>query len=288
MSRLMSINDAVQLTGLTRKAIGSAIWRGQLKATKESHWTPAGERERYLIDPKDLREYIQKRPANDRVRWTADLDAALTELLQSCNVAQAASYLGITTYSASHRVKALRAKGFKIPNLSRSTLAYVIPKTAILLARTCLACGELRDSSQYRQRRGGQAGRETICRACESKDLMKRGAGQKLAKALQDISLASAHNKRSEWTLADDEVLSDTSKTDFEIALELGRTYFSVRTRRLNIGIKKRERQLDHLAVWAINFPKSHEAVVDRFKALGTPIAAEFWEWTDSDVQVSA
>jgi hypothetical protein len=262
-----------------------ALWRGDLPAAKLRRPTAAGSREFYAIKPSDLRHYVDSR-SPERVSWTEDMDCGLLELISTCTVIQAAKYLGVSTQSAAHRIQRLRRSGVTIGSLKRPMSPFVTPGDAILLARTCIKCGVFRDAGQYRDQRG-QAGQVSTCRTCESRDSSRRNRQyvKARAKTLQDISLPKAENKQQEWTASNDEALSDKTRSNFELAIELKRTYYSVGARRSKIGVIKHDRKIDPNAIWSISLPAAKEAIRDHFRAIGQPVPEDFWDWNDGGIR---
>lgn len=232
-----------------------------------------------------------------RKKWTEADTEALLELAPTCTWAQIAEYLG--RHPVLIRPKALQLKraGVEFNDRRRSRLPWHVPAGAVLLAKTCPGCGRLKAAKQFQavKHRKGWHGWSPTCRMCRGakrKDWLtenQKTYGPYLSQEnndelLQEITFAQASRRYDRYTSREIETLSDATKSDFELALELGRTFYAVRTIRSRLGIVQPKSQLDDGSHWLIHFPNALKALQEHFAELGTPIPEEFWEWNDEEV----
>lgn len=281
---MLDINRAARELGLPNSTVQQAIIFGRLPAIKVKAQTSRGIRPIYLIAENDLHTYAEYRSAKKRPTvWAEDMDAALLELVESCTLKQIAAYLGVTDRSAKSRLR--RIGGQKRGRIGRPMNPFTLPKTGVLLAKTCTKCGELKGASDYYNRKGvSRVQFASECRLCTNKANRNRNHRKlnyrKVRKALQDHTMECATRHRQEWTTAEDEILSNTTKSTYLVALELGRTLNAVWDRRQTIGIAKQPMLQSNSGNWEIDFPATQQEIEDYFRSLG-PVSEEFWEWND-------
>lgn len=113
-----------------------------------------------------------------------------------------------------------------------------------LVARSCSECGLLLDQSWFYPIGKAKPGyRQPHCRKCQSNRNRRRGAkaaasARSFALKLQAATLETATSYGKEWTGADIAVLEDKTKTVFEKAVTLGRTYFATASQLSNRGLR--------------------------------------------------
>ena len=277
----MTTKQAGSLLGLTAVTIQQAIISGHLAAEKRKVPTSVGNRWTYFVNPDDLPRYVAYRERrNPQTAWTLDMDAALVELLPTCTRSQVAAYLGVNLQSVKYRIRKL---GIKVGH--RPTSPFQIPISGLLLAKTCLGCGELLDARCFHtsgKRKHGAA----QCMSCTPRMEWRKGRKNKdaeIKRALNDHARQSAHRHRDEWTEADDSYLAASlNKSDYRIALDLGRTIHSVCHRRHKLGLAKAVNPIDRRAgAWGINFPATQQEIEAYFRGLSRAVPEEMWDWDD-------
>lgn len=289
---------AASKLGVSIGTVQAAIKRGVLKAKMVRH-PIYKKRSVYLVSERSLSEYAasDRRPGQ-RTTWTEDIDAAILELDQSCTAAQIAQYLGLTKKQIDHRRSLLLATGARdaTPTKRKNPLPFAMPRSGILVAKSCVRCGRMRDARYFWKCVNSKFNHDyhfPECRLCANKK--KRGRPQnkhtvsrKRDKLFQQVTTKLATNHQAEWTQHEESKISDMSKSEFDLAIELGRTYLAVRSRRTKLGLYP-DRRL-HLAdsYWKIDFPAAQAALENHFKELGQPVPENLWEWSDSDIAIPA
>lgn len=276
------IHEAAQALGLPRKTVQQACNVGRLPAVKEQRWTVQGLRWVYVITSEDLdayRAYRDRTPQLSR-RWTPDEDAALLELITSCTPHQVGAYLGFSPKAVQLRLRRLGV-GRRLTE-KRPMVPFTIPKSGILLAKSCSRCGELRGRDAYKAASNG-ARYSSECRVCgnaDSREKYLHSNYRKVRQELQAHTVDNAHKHGQEWTSTEDERLKDYSLSSYGLALELGRTMEAVTARRHRLGMNPRGVVKRATGRWAIDFPATQAEVEDYFRRLG-PVPEELWEWSD-------
>lgn len=212
--------------------------------------------------------------------WTDADDAALTELRPTCTLAQIGMYLGRTTAAVIRRQDQLRRNGVDIPTSWQKKNPHFMPRSrAILVAKTCSACGQFLEAANFSYSSGAYA---SVCRGCtKERYLLKHGNFQRNenTELLQEITYAQASNERLRYTEDELLTLKDLTKSDFEVALTLGRSFYAIQNKRSKSGFVSRKRPRHMKGEWIIHFPEAQVAIREHFRKLGRPVPEEFWDW---------
>lgn len=287
----MTLTAAAEEFGIKRDTLSAGCVGGNLKYTIEALPDRQGAVQRQrLVRRADVREFIENK--GTLRHWTEDEDAALIELSRTASSAQIAAYLGRSHCAVNNRVNTLRKAGLigkRIVNRSPST----VPGTAILIAKTCTRCGKLRGAEYYTKHRPTTY--SPSCNICNAeKNRARRSQGEPEPtneQLLQELTEPHAVNRGQEYTSSDIELLCDKTKSELEIALTIGRTYFGVMGKRSELGVLdpkapkwKFRRQPD--AFWVMNFPDEIAEIQEQFKQLGA-VPEELWEWNDIEEMAS-
>ena len=207
-----------------------------------------------------------------------------------------AAYLGRSANAVAIRLQKLRSDGVDIPNAATGpgrSQPWVMPRNAVLLAKSCTSCGKLRDAAYYNQRKGGRypGSYASDCRLCHNdrkRGSNKFGPYQQNAELLQEITFAQASNERKRYSEADLAEVKDTSRSEFDVALSLSRSYYAITSKRQKVGVgpwgKGAKRQNFPDAQWQIDFPAAMVAIQEHFQSLGQVVPESLWEWTDEQV----
>lgn len=285
----VTAKEAAAILGTTPTTVQQAIIRGLLPAAKEKRPTSCGLRTTYVIDVTDIEAYRSYRAcAVPQRRWTVDMDAAAVELVATCTYAQIGAYLGVSAGSVKARLQKLGAT----PSERHSKNPFVIPKSAVPVAMTCTICGELRSASAFYKAVGRRKQRASECVRCTSnakkrrRDHLKRSGHVDLSRKLQAHTEERATNHREEWTASDDAVLEDATKSTYQVALDLGRTLYSVHHRRRSLGITKRA-PVHAVDRWEIELLATQAEIEAYFRSLG-PVPESDWEWSDGDTAAAS
>ncbi len=121
-----------------------------------------------------------------------------------------------------------------------------VPRTGVLLARTCIACGRFLGAQHFWVNDKAGTKRRQACNNCEHKRKDPKWWEQQSAAAkafyvyAQDLTKALAVNHSRRWSAEDLEILADKSLSNLECALKLGRTYATICTQRRRFGISAR------------------------------------------------
>lgn len=184
---------------------------------------------------------------------------------------QVGRMLGRTARSVQKRRGQLKGRegitAFRVPGLAKGRQHAHPWKVGArpLIAKSCLCCGVLLNSSRYDKYASGRW-RER-CRRCAQSPQRRRGDVAK-ARArenqLQRYTADHATRSWAEYTEADMAVISDPAKSLFRMALETGRTLSAVRNARQRYGIADRTPgvplgDLDE-AQWVIRLPQKAAA----------------------------
>lgn len=242
-----------------------------------------------LVDTAEVASWV-KGLKRDRPWTDADV-AALIELAPTCTWKQIGAYLGRSAGTCSEKARQLRADGYALAHrpVGRANLPFSVPESAVLIAKTCLRCGEIRDAIQFAKNNGGGRFYDSQCRACRVKECTeRRSAGRwspgQSKDALNAITLPGAVNKGMPYTESDDRLIRDESLPAVEVALRLGRTYLGVRSRRAVLGVVTRgPNVINRKSQWALDFPNAAEALRAHFRGLGQPVPEEMWSWANDE-----
>lgn len=125
------------------------------------------------------------------------------------------------------------------------------PRT--VLAKTCTGCGLFLNGEWfYPVRRGGLVYLNGKCKRCiyagmhATRAERRSRKGEHEDRERQRISLRSATRTTYEYTDREMQVLAREDLTTLEKALELGRTYFAVRTALRKFGLSHRQHRNDY------------------------------------------
>lgn len=263
----LTISEAAAYANVKQNAIEMAIYRGKLQSV--------GSRPK-LVAQRDLDRYLVsrfvKRP------WTEADDAALLELVETCTTTQIAKYLGRSINSVTGHMHMLKRTGVQWDPRTSVRNPFAIPGSAILLAKTCLHCGKLRDERFFRGGGKGSRSRASGASTC-SLCFRKRHREQQrntprredtFYELAQEVSLATADRKGQPYTVADSRVISDLTKSDLQVALELRRTFHAIRAQRQLAGLRSPVTRFPD-SHWLINFPRAAEVLRQGFIRLGVP-----------------
>jgi hypothetical protein len=284
--KVLTATEAAERFRLPYKWIAKACIDGRVPATK-GFIDGYPQKPVWLIRFSDMEGLAKEyRPLKTATRpWIDSDDAALMELQSSCTLMQLAAYLDRTYAAVQSRLKYLRNSGTMPPRLGGSRLPDLIPRTAILLAKTCPHCGKLRDAKYFTRHKRGYF--NTMCVVC----LREKKRGQKPSRtyqerrksrrqAMQEVTRVKASKWHQEYTNREMEVVLDDDKTAFQIAIELHRTYSGIQSMRSRVGFvsKKNDVRLPD-SQWRIHFPEAIKALQQHFIRLG--IADDGWAATE-------
>lgn len=209
-------------------------------------------------------------PKREYFSWDDSAIAALLEFRGTCTHAQIAKYLGCTKEAVDSRVQILLDSGVITKTEYGRKNPWMIPQNAILLAKTCIKCGELRDASRYASTKQGRSVRNECMSCCNARrDMDKVGKETRKKRDIwQQLSAENAQNHGMEWTSSELETISDNEKSNFQLAMVLGRTYNAVCSARIRAAVNPRKPEI---GPWIIHFPKALKALKQEFIRLGVP-----------------
>jgi hypothetical protein len=291
----VTIAEAMDLTGFPYGSIVNACYSGRLRARKLMV-DGYDKKPMWIIDDvDDLHAWAGAHiPRPHGEAWSDADDAALLELKASCTDAQLATYLERTVAAVKSRLKRLYENDLAERRNPQSLLPFQCPVTGIWVAKTCPYCGKLRDASQYTFKANRQGKRYPLTgfHSCGLAALRARGLDRRpkterkrlrdatLRKKLQDVTRDHASKWHQEYTDTDLETLMDKDKSSFQVALELGRTYAGVSSKRSGMGFR-RDRSRKEYGHWIIHFPEAMQALQERFRQIGEPVPEVMWDWND-------
>lgn len=275
---MLTTAEAAKLAQMPRVTIQKAVKRGALAAKRGR----VNGRHVYLIDEDDLLDFKNTSYCPDKGdRWSEADEAALIELADTCTARQIAEYLGRSEVAVTLKTTKFRRQGLmeRTPGLiGRGKLPFCLPVGAILVARSCLRCGKLRDASQFRSQSDNRYRLKGLrydheCRWCLNNRRREDGPQRRAkTKRLQDITLENATKRGQPYS--DDEVrqILDPERSEFELALTLGRTYYAILGRRSDHGFNPRPVKPSVVkSHWLIHFPNAAKALQEHFIRLGVP-----------------
>lgn len=283
MADMLTTKEAAEVTGIVKFTLLDAIRAGRLRATR----TPCGGGYTYLIAPSDLGDYLAGYRKLHIEQWDEADELALVELYGTASLPQVAKYLRRTHSSVKNKVRKMLRDGRLVYHGKNSPLDYLgflMPRRAILLAKTCLKCGKLRDASYYT--RMASANTTSECLLCRRQIERKRRGGKSdpVTCAEQKASLQLAKNLGRPYTQAEVKSIMDPSKSVFELAIELGRSVYAITGKRHRMGFNPKgpRRELPD-SQWQIRFPNAMKALREQYRALGVVPESE-WDWNDEGV----
>lgn len=285
--KLLTISEFAAEAGVHRGTILNALKQGRIQSACRDDDELLIERsqiERAAFDP--------NRVGTRSPKWSDADDAALLELYGKATVPQVAAYLGRTVVAIQQRAHKLRQLRVGNPRSHGAlTTPFIVPSSAILLAKTCIRCGELRGSEFYSKSRTGGA-RHPTCYVCLRSD--KAGPSESLkahnlvGEAMQRATIEAGADKSGQpYTNAETDRLLTQGVSDFELAIELHRTYYAVRIRRQHLGVTPRKNKLG-TARWDIGLDVSAAAARDYFTEIGGPVPESLWEWNNENEGANA
>lgn len=187
----------------------------------------------------ELRRGIER-----RYWWISDDDLDFVAAYPEFTAAQIGRHLGRTPQSISAMRQKLRDMGAAGVSLTTSKSPNSVAGRT-LVAKTCARCGLLLDASWFTSRGTKRVGHYAPhCRKCMVSKRTKAASSRyakRFSDRLQAVTLETATNRRKEWTNSEMEVLSDLTKTNFEKALALGRTYYAVNDAMSSLGLRSRK-----------------------------------------------
>ena len=205
---------------------------------------------------------------NDNYRpWTQDEMTLLTsDRAKGMSPAAIGRELNRTSGQVRAQLRTLKNKGFDTGRGNHTRAGYYNPNNPgqrTLLARTCAECGKFLPAKFFKGRKGNtkhNSGTRTCIRCLNS----KRNNAKSTNDRLQAATLETAVNIGKEWVASDDEYLREAHERNEPLvvsAIKLGRTYYSVSARAVNIGLEKRPSLGDPDAEqWRILFPAIYAA----------------------------
>lgn len=273
----LTVAQAMRLSGLGKTAIGNACRSRAVRCEK----VPSGPKNvpAYLIDAASFAEWLGARSGPARTEWSPADEAALLELYrEGVPLKQAAAYLGRPSTSVQSKARALRRRGEHVPALSKHAVPWLVPATGVLVARSCIACGEVRDAHQFPSRGGRNASghRNFRCNRCaNSQNKANRGRHTYPAvmERLNEVTRARAVNHGKPWSEPEVRVLRDTGKSTLEVAIELGRSLYAVQHKRVLVGATltpaRGQRRPQVPAAWRIDTAVEARAMGEVLAQLG-------------------
>lgn len=282
--KMLTTTEAATLSRVSRKTLLSAINHGTLKAT-DTGAAPTAGRHRYLINLTDLKKFLkQYRPVEDRRPWTEADIAALVELQDTCSGPQLAEYLGRSYGTVHTKIHRLKKDGGldREDKRGRKFVPFIMPANSILVARTCTDCGKIRDARYFQRRGGGQPVHGGACRVCIREEERRTNRALLARNIKQKITVDRATRSGYEYTQSEIEVVSDSTKSNLEVALELKRTYSGVSNMRGKLGIHTSPARVGD-SHWMIHFPAAMTELREHFRSIGEPVPEELWDWNDKE-----
>lgn len=288
----LTCDQAKRLTGFSATRIARACNDGDLPHEVVT-LGPTGKRI-YQIDSSDLVAWANgpQAPRPSR-RWTAADEAALRELYLSgsCSIAQIAAYLG-------RRPKSITAKASELgitingpERYRRRRIPGTIPAGAVVIAKTCTRCGNMRDADQYPPVKHGGGGLSAWCRFCHAerrRGQFRREPAYLAQRKVQAVTKARARNEGRPYGEPEVRVLRDLTRTDLDVALELGRSLYAVHQKRVSIGAVVEVRgprvKRSRRALWRIDLALEERAVLEHFRRLGGAVPEDLFEWAEEAI----
>lgn len=310
---LLTLTEASASSGIPANTLHVAIFQDRLKGVK-GHFSPHKPGALvWAISKADLDDFARHhKPKGNRKYWTASDYEAIHDLQESCTDLQLAAYLGVSVGALRQNVTKARRRGLlKRSRSRRNRSPFVIPASAVLLAKSCEKCGKLRDANYFRRyTTGSNVGCYDsgchLCNVAQGKRKYKKlkeidpqantNTGT-LHALLQRVTQEKAGRSNIPYTSAEMELIEDPGKSTLEVALELGRTFYAIRNRRYVNGVpdqrfsdvfthRQRRAKLPD-SHWVIHFPAAAQALREHFRKLGEPVPEELWEWTDEKEMAS-
>lgn len=283
--KMLSVQDAATRLGITPKGVTYHCRKGTLKGARVDTYR-GPQPFKWVVEEASVEAFLARGRRSEL--WNeADVEALL-ELArsQSCTDAQIAAYLGTSEARVTDKLKTLRRQGARLPNRRGQRFnPFEVPASSILLAKTCPTCGKLRDASCFCRPPSLNGNYFHMCKVCQADKQRARGQDKPTdrtqERALQAITLPLATRKSQQYTSADLELISDMSKSDFEVAIESGRTLYAIKNTRGQNGFRGPKYTKAH---WVIQFPNALKALQKHFRELGQAVPEELWEWNDEEM----
>lgn len=192
------------------------------------------------------------------------------ELRGSCTNAQLAKYIGTDVRIVNRRIQFLLKRGQLDYLKPKQKSPHTIPETGILLAKTCILCGEFLSASKF-SKASNSFRKRNECNKCirnnQSDSTRQRVNASR--QIWQKITKEEAYNNGAEWTSSDYELVADNNKSNLELAIALGRSYSAISNARFKIGATRHAN--DNIGPWIINFPEIQDKLQQEFIRLGIP-----------------
>jgi hypothetical protein len=307
--RMLSLAAAAATSGVPVETLRTAIRRKSLEASKVSYSAKKQGRMVWAIEKSELDRFMSQSPPEPKKPWTEADHEAIRELQESCTDAQLAAYLGRPVNALVQYLWKARKRGLldRRENAGTYRVPFRVPKTAILIAKSCAKCGKMRDASYFRQYTSGriEGNHDAWCQICNLSEGKRNYAKLKerdpsastnnssVHKFLQKVTEEHADRSNMPYTMAEMDEITDVEKSTLEVALNLGRTFYAIRARRYINGVvdqrfsdvfvhNKRRKKLPD-SHWTIHFPAAAKALREHFIKLGEAVPEELWEWNDTE-----
>lgn len=300
---MLTVREASARSGVPTVTISRACRAGRLPSVKGSATRgQGGQGFAYYVDPVEFDRWAARRQQAP-VPWSDADTAALIELNGSCTAKQLGEYLGRSEQSVWDQRQKLIALGELDRKRVGSMAPGHIPASGILIAKSCIRCGKLRDARYYSRDNGvKRAHYKSYCAICLRAQTREAGREKRRQgyrpnvehhnrSILQDATFAVASNERKRYTDDEVELILDPEQNEFGLALKLGRSYGAICAQRSSRGFyvrhphPKRQRRLEDVEAWLINFTEANLEQRERFREVGLTapeaLLGEWPDWTD-------
>lgn len=223
-----------------------------------------------------------KRAGSTHRAWSQDEIAAALELRSTCTASQVGEYLN-------RPKRGVFMIWFKYADTSSNPIRmkripFQVPSSAILLAKTCVKCGKLRDARYYRKVPDGLSAQCIVChrvaRRGQERPDTEHERNMQLA---QEITLEQAFNEHKRYTDDERVLIKDASLNEIEVAFKLNRSYQAIVTQRTNMGMYSSRPRLGLTdSHWSISFPNAMKALQQHFVSIGKPVPESLWDWNNT------
>lgn len=288
---LLSCDQAKRFTGISATRIAKACNDGELPHTVETCGKTA--KRTYKIRATDLMAWADGPTAPRPVRkWAADDDAAVVEMYygNACTYAQIGAFIGRSAGSVQHRLTKLGVMD-RSSRRTSNRIPFHIPITGIIIARTCVRCGDMRDADHYPTTRGRKS---AWCRRCHNADRRAKFRSEPYyaaRTAVQTVTKRNAINDGKKYGEAEMRVIADTTRSDLDVALTLRRSLYAIHNKRQSTGntatAARGPRTASRPAMWRLDLALEERPVLEAYRTLGGVVPEELWEWNDNDAVAS-
>lgn len=282
MSALLSQDDIEREFGVCRATVRKARNDGKLKgiAVGKYHGRTVFHFKRKDVEA--WRKTLSVKRAGRKYRaWSEDEIEAALELRPTCTAAQVGEYLGRPEKGVFQIWFRYADTAFNPMTMRR--IPFHVPRAAILIAKSCVGCGKLRDARYYRPVPDGWNPRCVIC-VRKSKQGYKCDTDRtRDIELLQEITLEQAFNEHRRYTPGEWDVLKDKEINEVEAAFKLNRSYLAVVAQRTKLGMYGSLPRLNlGDSHWVIDFPNAMKALQQHFIAIGKPVPEQDWDWNNT------